>query len=543
MEKYYHNYKGIVLQNDDPEMMGRVKVWVPEINMTLYKEWNEDRDNDKKFTELGGNIGSALNPGILLRLKNALPWADVKQPIFGMGTATTYHADKDFAEIADDADNSVQHAVINKLPPPPGSPPPTSNPKAIQAAMAATGAAPAPPNSSSQINNFSNPNPSSTALDYVRNSVAAPATPAPSTSLGTPPLPTGDNIAQMVITFTPNARNARNTHRRFTTNAQICDSTGCLDGNASALGQFSSFSNTFVTPAGTLSASYSPPINYIPSSMYSPAPIAPLATTTPTPNIVRDTFLSVTGNATTQPTARVSTSAGDFVQVTFVPNSRNYRNTHRRFTTSASLISYSIGSNNISISGMNENINVNDINDITIVYDQEGVPVNLNSERLGQLAGLTGQYSNNASVGIPASPISPPSTVSVPKPNRGGGGGELFRLAYSSLMPFMTLLNTLVGNTNISSKQSKNYGTPPDKVTDPHKTKGDNQQTSASCQPPMRSPTQSNKVKGMVSIPAVGAHVSVYFQGGDPLYPIVDGVFYSQEGFAGLHDVSGEIPA
>ena len=48
--KYFNSYRGIVVQNDDPEKMGRVKVFVPQVNMTLYDGWNNDRDTDKKFT-------------------------------------------------------------------------------------------------------------------------------------------------------------------------------------------------------------------------------------------------------------------------------------------------------------------------------------------------------------------------------------------------------------------------------------------------------------------------------------------------------------
>ena len=76
--RYYENYKGIVIQNDDPDKVGRVKVFVPQISMTLYKGWNEDRENDKIFTGLGASINSALVPDILDRLKKSLPWARVK---------------------------------------------------------------------------------------------------------------------------------------------------------------------------------------------------------------------------------------------------------------------------------------------------------------------------------------------------------------------------------------------------------------------------------------------------------------------------------
>lgn len=555
MEKYYHNYQGIIVQNDDPDMMGRVKVWVPHVNMTLYKQWNDDREVDKNFTELGGNLNSGLTPELLLRLKNSLPWGKVKQPIFGMGTSTTYHSDKNFGEIANDADNSAQHAVINKLPS--ASLPQNNNFESLGKAMATTGAS-TPPDSSKAINNYSNPSKTSSALDYVKNSITPPKSESlPTTQTGAT-APAGDNISKIVITFTPNSRNASNTHRRFNTGSSICDSAGCLTGSAQALGQFNSFTNTFTspgTPTTVTPTSYSPPITYTPSSVtvnagetpvsrtvapVSTPVVSPVATTSsPTTNRGNFSVLTASANATTQPNTRVSNDNGDFIQITFTPNSRNANNTHRRFTTSSSLVSYSVDSGDITINdGRTTVINTSAINDISVVYDQEGKAIDLNSARLGQLAGLTSQYSNNASAGIPAAPISPPAPMSEPKPNRGGGGGELFGMNFANILPFGVLLNTLVGNTNPDSKMSTNYKRPLDNGTDPNKTKGSNQQKSADCGPPFRSPTQSNKAKGMISIPAVGAHVSVYFEDGDPQFPIVDGVFYTQEAMAGIHDAT-----
>ena len=61
MERYYRNYKGIVIQNNDPKQMGRVKVYVPEVMTTLYKDWNSDKEKDKKITYLGDNLGGDIS--------------------------------------------------------------------------------------------------------------------------------------------------------------------------------------------------------------------------------------------------------------------------------------------------------------------------------------------------------------------------------------------------------------------------------------------------------------------------------------------------
>ena len=37
--KYLGNHVGIVIQNNDPDKSGKVKVWVPHLSPTVYKNW------------------------------------------------------------------------------------------------------------------------------------------------------------------------------------------------------------------------------------------------------------------------------------------------------------------------------------------------------------------------------------------------------------------------------------------------------------------------------------------------------------------------
>ena len=99
-KKYFAHYKGIVIQNNDPEHRGRVKVWVPQVNATMYEEWNQ-LASDKYRTDitsaqhvfLGQNVLSNLTP-ILLRLKEKLPWAELSQPLIGSGSSGFFQASK-----------------------------------------------------------------------------------------------------------------------------------------------------------------------------------------------------------------------------------------------------------------------------------------------------------------------------------------------------------------------------------------------------------------------------------------------------------------
>ena len=59
-KKYNENFLGIVVQNNDPEFRGRIKVFVPHISATVYKKWNEVK-KDKRFKFVGKNISSDLS--------------------------------------------------------------------------------------------------------------------------------------------------------------------------------------------------------------------------------------------------------------------------------------------------------------------------------------------------------------------------------------------------------------------------------------------------------------------------------------------------
>lgn len=102
--KYYGNFLGIVVQNNDPYHRGRVKVFVPHISPTVYKGW-VDTIADKKFRFPGANTGSreyasALS-NILGDLKEILPWAEVAAPLAGESSSGRYNATIDEGTTSD----------------------------------------------------------------------------------------------------------------------------------------------------------------------------------------------------------------------------------------------------------------------------------------------------------------------------------------------------------------------------------------------------------------------------------------------------------
>lgn len=90
IKKYIGNFLGIVLQNDDPERRGRVKIYVPHISATVYTNWHENKlDQSFKFPD------SLTNPNlikILDPLKDVLPWAECASPLFGGNASARFNA-------------------------------------------------------------------------------------------------------------------------------------------------------------------------------------------------------------------------------------------------------------------------------------------------------------------------------------------------------------------------------------------------------------------------------------------------------------------
>lgn len=98
-QKFYGNYLGIVIQNNDPEKAGKVKVWIPHISPSVYEKWDNSNE-DKKFRFAGKNIDSDLSD-IIDDLKNILPWSICAAPLNGSNSSGRYHANDDTATISD----------------------------------------------------------------------------------------------------------------------------------------------------------------------------------------------------------------------------------------------------------------------------------------------------------------------------------------------------------------------------------------------------------------------------------------------------------
>jgi len=502
MTKYPHSYRGIVIQNDDPDKIGRVKVFVPEVNMTLFDKWNKDKTVDKHVTYPGNNLASSLTPEILLRLKQALPWGQVKQPIFGMGTAGFYNADSDHYEPTNDSNKTVQSNDLNtSLPPTPitsladrlsGTPYMVSpnNTKTTQVVALS------PENTLSHI----------VAPDTVSTAPAITKTPTPSAN------PTEDNISQITISITGNPN-----RRRFVGVTATTD-----------VGGPNEFTASIARTTQLVTQTFSKPILYT-------ADVTPTKVTTPTSvpvNIIQPNGQILATNSS------ALTLTGTQFEVNIGGNARLRRRVSVQASASleGSGVADSIQTPTTYAAPRTYIFNADDISHWVVQTVDATQQPNLSSPRLGVLSQVLAPYQTVEAK--PTTPILPPGIINTPQYNHGGGAGNMFNMPNSKFLPAYNLLQNNIGSTNMQSKQGGNMGTTIPSTLDPNKIYGLNQQLQPDILPPIIGNTQNNKVKGMISIPGVGSHVSVYFDNGDPLYPIVDGVFYNQEDYAGLHDLA-----
>lgn len=91
--------RGIVIQNDDPEAVGRVKVFFPEVSPALYAGWR-DLESDIQFKFPGLNLKSDLAP-VMDALKKILPWAEQASAGMGGSASGRFHASKNHGTVSD----------------------------------------------------------------------------------------------------------------------------------------------------------------------------------------------------------------------------------------------------------------------------------------------------------------------------------------------------------------------------------------------------------------------------------------------------------
>lgn len=95
-------YRGIVVKNNDPLKMNRVKVFIPEISNQPYEDWFEDFDRIY-IKSPGKNLekSSWKNIKLFEKIANTIPWAEPCFPLMGESGNSRYYSTGEITTISD----------------------------------------------------------------------------------------------------------------------------------------------------------------------------------------------------------------------------------------------------------------------------------------------------------------------------------------------------------------------------------------------------------------------------------------------------------
>ena len=480
--KFNEAYRGIVIQNNDPKQLGRVKVFVPGINLTQTKNWNQKREEDKFFKTLGSNTNTSLTPDILQELKNKLFWATVMMPVAGSGTAGIYDAPNDVNVIGNDSGYTFQDS--NKTQeffkkdeqafkqrhnqpiqnPSYGTKPSTN----ININFVFSGKRYCVKNScnvSNQVNSFWPVN--NGDLNEITDSIPKTYIPIDVELDEQSDQDINNGVVGVIVDAT---------------DPQIYFKDELLPKDSPLYN-----SECYIAPETKDIVKFSPPIFFDevdeqPQHSYSSLPVQ----------------ISINGKL----------SESDFV----LDYSDSEKVVYKK-------------------DDLKVQIPANNINSITIKHNKNKFDINKISSLLPfirTLSNLVGQL---------IMPRAPYPNGNRP-PVRGGGGAALYSNVATNLLPTNQRVDSRIKGSNNESKTQINKGRKDD--NDPNNISGSNLtgKISQGHRGPMTSIDYSNEFKGMISIPGVGSHVWINFENGDTNYPVVLGVITNSSDIGGIFQVN-----
>jgi len=492
MGQYNDQYRGIIINHNDPNNAGRVKVFVPEVNATLLTNWNKDLKNDKAITHMGDNTGTSLTREIQDRLRKMLPWAEVSYPIFGMSTPAFFDAAANISFIGNDGGLTSQDSnktaeafeqdkseESQRKDAPPTTDSYAKSPRqTIYQVDVNTGKTMCLPV------NCGNGNPNQTSfpsiyLGYKKNScIYNLIQNQPKTyTIGETIIPPSD--ANPINDFNTDKNISISRITLDVQNPDITINDKKVDVNATIFGV-----KCFV-PIDNSNLRYNPPILFETS------------TSSNFPENYNDIPIRMTINGSNKITQ-------DFYYSSMNGNSYIYK-----------------------AGNMAVGISADNINKITLATN--GSPTNIS--KLQKILPLI--IANLGLLQTLGNIIMPRGTTNKTMISRGGGGSELYNHVNSSLLPEQVRRNSLIGAHNNASRYTQNQGTR--NMSDYKSNTEANIQGRPDMNGPYRSSDQNNNYKGIVSMPAPGAHVWVRFEQGDPNRPIIIGTFTSKNDMMNIY--------
>lgn len=100
-KKYTGFYLGYVIQNNDPDRGGKVKIYIPAL-MPVFAEEASTINEEGADVKVDFKDFSTLPPSMVKKIKNILPWARQMSPLIGPGNSTTYNAKNHLTTTVDD---------------------------------------------------------------------------------------------------------------------------------------------------------------------------------------------------------------------------------------------------------------------------------------------------------------------------------------------------------------------------------------------------------------------------------------------------------
>lgn len=98
----YTFYRGIVVKNNDPLKLNRVKVYIPELSNQPQDNWFDEYDTiNVKFPGINNVGDNWIDVDIFEEIALTIPWAEPCFPLFGESSNARYYKDGKIATITD----------------------------------------------------------------------------------------------------------------------------------------------------------------------------------------------------------------------------------------------------------------------------------------------------------------------------------------------------------------------------------------------------------------------------------------------------------
>lgn len=95
-------YKGIVVKNNDPLKLNRVKIFIPELSNQPLEGWlQEYKRMNMRFPGKNNEEDVWSDTSVFEEISNFLPWAESCGPLFGEGSPARYQSTDQLAVITD----------------------------------------------------------------------------------------------------------------------------------------------------------------------------------------------------------------------------------------------------------------------------------------------------------------------------------------------------------------------------------------------------------------------------------------------------------